>query len=815
MHSMFGKFGKRSSSTENIGENTENMVEVTYITINTEQDDLRSKLSTKLTVGREVGELVVADESISSRHCTLYLNQDVISIMDHSSASGTFINKKRIAPGKVFILDQKDKIKIGSLSLHIEKVHEPDPEAIQEQIDPLPNNVANVAQEQDLEGSPLEQNANEQEEEKSEFTEHAESALEGAGELSLGDMNIEELSLEQSEASDTTQEESSSDDNENLEQEEIDLEEIDLDESILSEEVYNEHNPSTSNSSKIEAQPVNPAKLKKDKKKLKKTVTKSKRDPSAGAFSRIGAWSIDSLVCLIILEIFYVYIDFEQAYIGLPSFIYEVLSEFFITYIASSYQQLIEFIPQLGNMIEDFLAYEPKDRIFRFLSFVFVFRIFCGALLGRSIGQILVGIRVEGSFLLKRAIFVIREVVGIVFLPFIIFDLPTLISKRSLKEVVTCSQYLAVSKFRFLISYLFIIPAFVVLYCFSPIFKGLELPTAIEVVDFSTLKKKDYVYENKTFSSILSMEYESNDKLLGLPDFSIEMRNKKRIRNSGLLFIDTEKGNTLKLRKIKEFSMFEIYESFVQKNFLSKYYQPTVFGIVNDVALKNNNFKFQIKDKKQLVQETKQLLSSSFGFDLESSFEFIQDNGLLYGGFRDLREKVDNLYDHKLKNLKFLQFGHEDIVLSEHRGYSSKDIYFNFFSIGSLKSALYYTSVDPQSKKGVKLMRSFQFIQKENQGAEDPASLFVQYLNDKEGVIDYELNQKIYMRYFEISRLLISQGHFVALEKVVKNIESLLAVLEEKDKLKNKKLYQNMTELIDAIKSQDNVFFNISKSKII
>ena len=41
--------------------------------------------------------------------------------MDHSSENGTFINKKRCDPGKVFILDKKDTIKLGRALIKIER----------------------------------------------------------------------------------------------------------------------------------------------------------------------------------------------------------------------------------------------------------------------------------------------------------------------------------------------------------------------------------------------------------------------------------------------------------------------------------------------------------------------------------------------------------------------------------------------------------------------------------------------------------------------------------------------------------------------
>ena len=109
---MIGNIFKKNESTNKIGKKAGSIANLspediaTYITIEGESE-IRSPLDKKLTIGREVGELVLSDKSISPRHCTFFKSNGVISIMDHSSENGTLINKKPLDPGKVFIREFK------------------------------------------------------------------------------------------------------------------------------------------------------------------------------------------------------------------------------------------------------------------------------------------------------------------------------------------------------------------------------------------------------------------------------------------------------------------------------------------------------------------------------------------------------------------------------------------------------------------------------------------------------------------------------------------------------------------------------------
>ena len=76
-------------------------------------------LTHQLSVGSEVGNIIIADPSVSPRHCTFILQEDVVSVLDHGSLSGTFINGKKISPGRYIILEENDSIRVGDLEVKI------------------------------------------------------------------------------------------------------------------------------------------------------------------------------------------------------------------------------------------------------------------------------------------------------------------------------------------------------------------------------------------------------------------------------------------------------------------------------------------------------------------------------------------------------------------------------------------------------------------------------------------------------------------------------------------------------------------------
>lgn len=102
-----------------------------------------------------------------------------------------------------------------------------------------------------------------------------------------------------------------------------------------------------------------------------------------------------------------------------------------------------------------------KEKVFHVVFFFLVYELFFQFVLGLSFGQFMIGIKNNGRGLVTRILSPLRVMLGWLLLPFLIFDFPILLKKRSFKELITGAR-ITVRKKRitFLLS-LFVVPAMV------------------------------------------------------------------------------------------------------------------------------------------------------------------------------------------------------------------------------------------------------------------------------------------------------------------------------------------------------------------
>ncbi len=123
---MFKKwFGGKKSPTNSGNPEFEgqldgqNWKKVFEVQLSNMEDTPSYSLTHQLTVGSEIGNIIIADPSISPRHATFILQQEVVSVIDHASVAGTIVNGKKITPGKYIILEETDIIAMGDLEIRL------------------------------------------------------------------------------------------------------------------------------------------------------------------------------------------------------------------------------------------------------------------------------------------------------------------------------------------------------------------------------------------------------------------------------------------------------------------------------------------------------------------------------------------------------------------------------------------------------------------------------------------------------------------------------------------------------------------------
>ena len=122
---MLGKWFKGKSAPTNSGKSDPDhsekyhFIKVFELELTNMEDGPVYSLTHQLSIGSEIGNIIIADPSISPRHATFFLQDEVVSIIDHGSVSGTFVNGKKLDAGKKVILEETDLILVGDLEVRI------------------------------------------------------------------------------------------------------------------------------------------------------------------------------------------------------------------------------------------------------------------------------------------------------------------------------------------------------------------------------------------------------------------------------------------------------------------------------------------------------------------------------------------------------------------------------------------------------------------------------------------------------------------------------------------------------------------------
>ncbi|GEM_PF-6758719 len=150
-----------------------------------------------------------------------------------------------------------------------------------------------------------------------------------------------------------------------------------------------------------------------------------------------------------------------------------------------------------------------------------VLDIFTTLLIGQSLTYSLLGIRNADGAIAKRIKGVIRSLIGIVTAPFLIFDLPCIIKKRTLKEFISRSNLHAPSRILQFLGIFIITPLLILSPLYTPILINLEKFKATEVVEQRpvSFSKNQKLIAKEWSSANLKLNFKGNvsERLLVLP----------------------------------------------------------------------------------------------------------------------------------------------------------------------------------------------------------------------------------------------------------------------------------------------------------
>lgn len=744
-------------SPKNVGTDDGHYEYKYYLVFSELEDEPTFELETKLTIGSQVGDIILEEETISPRHCTFTLNNDVISVLDHNSEEGTFIGKKEVEPGKMYILQDGDDVSIGDVVVEI----------YVEQIEVEP------AVEEEVEQEVEQEVAEEQPVEKVENT----ATLE---------LNTQILQQKIDESN-----------------EELDA----LDYSHVKIDIDDEKN------------------IKKQRPTKPKGISyKSSEDPNevSSSLTRLIALLLDSLITLIVYTILVPFDEFRLFLQDLPLKIKELVGPIYTSEIAPVVNLFLEENPafiEMGKDIREFWQSDYNVFISALILFAII-RLTTTLLLGVSLGQAMIGIKASGNVILKRILGLIREFIGLLTGPFVIFDIATLFNLRSFKELITFTK---ITSPRLLKSSLLSFVSFIVLLLIllvSPMFQGLEFRQSFPM-DESLIKKSKNLELDQSFdnSRFFGIRVKWPDDIKGLSTFSFKRDNKKLSLTPVIKIINTKTNKEVELKKDKIFNLKKLLKIAFNLNYFAKSSYPELFKYIHDASDVNANFKSHQFDELVFAKELQSLIRSSFRLDLLTIVDHTINHGPFVKGLVDFRDSLFQLIGQNVLSVKVDRLGDTYFVIFDVQDTRKSKLKIIPLVVNS--NFVYEITAENKgfSFKNIQSMFVGSTWKSQNILKTSQANYlsFIDKMINTEKNVDTEYIQSFYELIYNDIKLAVENDSSFLISKWELVLNNYLKVLndvklnkEDKD-LSWQKLYQNLNDLLRALRDKDSSFFGISK----
>ena len=542
-------------------------------------DSERIPVIDKITVGSaEDVEVSVDDFGLAPRHGIFRVHNDILSLHNLGGSDNSFIGKQPLIQGKMYIIDKGDKISLGDLEFIVRTEEVENTKAFK------------IAVGND------------------------ESEISVADILSQNKENDEELEEAQKESI--------------FSRLFSKIKKIFVKKTIADDEL------DMSLSSGIPKQSRAELMLSQSKGKQKRANSSNLKNTNHTFFANVdGAKPIPRIFAIILnfiifQSVYYIYIPKLDVQKHIDK-----ATELAIKYINIAVKEVLPFIPT------DYTKYLDVFTNQTYISIVIIFlalELMACLILGVNLGQALVRISGDGSFLGKRIKGLFRSVIGLFTAPFLIFDIPAFMGNKTLKEVLSNSQIGHKSDGAKAFGTYIFFPIFFCLLSFSPLLENLDNLKFPAILYESPRIEKGKITAYKASSRLLNSNINISKfkNLIFIPELVI---NKNKQSSTKITLLDLNKGTnaTLSIEKMKN-----NYKKLVQVGLTGHPFASLMYP-----ALTSEQSSY-LGDNATL--ELEKLMINSFKLSPEETISILTDHGPFFIGISKIRELI--LKKHFIKH---------------------------------------------------------------------------------------------------------------------------------------------------------------------
>jgi len=591
-------------------------VEKYYIQIMGAASSEKILLEDNLLIGSEVASgLKLSHPHLSSEHCSISVQSGVLSIIDLNSDLGIEINGKKIPPNKMIIILPSDDIKIGDLTIKIHTFEDP---TLSVDHTTKILSLDDLMHEESKDTVHVPANSNEEIKNESQEDLTFESPINMV--MLNNVVNPESQGPKES------------------------GQKIELKQEMLMREPVNEYEQTQSSIPQTTVDPL--AKFKRGNKlpdshasavkTSKKNLQKFKKKSHKYYFSQFSSVSFPLRIFAFILDLI--------LGVRLSLFLIEKEAMSLLTplidFINFSFDFVFNLHPDTAYLSEHMISFSSY-----FVGYLLL-RIIGNLLFGASPGQLIIGCWNDGNFIVKRILGPVRELLGFVLAPLLIFDLPSLFSKKTVKEMLTMTGLECYNKTLSYVLALTLIPALFILSYFSPL---LLYPVENSAVTITPESHKIKINENLSSAQTTASNFYrinaswSNALYRTYLNFKlVTSKDKNKVYVPRITFVPVDPNSHLlvRLERKKEFSWD------VQLEEIIKMYPVLTNRFSALGQIKNKNSKEYSTQLKQIVQD-------SFDLNQDNLMNFVLNYGPYLDPFLKFKKSLKHYFQGEIENVEF------------------------------------------------------------------------------------------------------------------------------------------------------------------